>query len=218
MVRAILTGLAAVIIAFVAYVAMLPNTFAIERTATMSASPDIVFAHVNSLRKWQEWSPWAKLDPDAKIAFEGPESGVGAIQKWSGNQNVGKGGMAIIESVPDKRVKYRLDFAEPHESTATVEIAIAPDDDGSRVTWSMISQQTFFQKAVCLVMNLREEMLETFDQGLENLAQVTEAAAKARAAEEAAKAEAEAEAKANEAAVEEQPSEQPAETETPETP
>jgi len=28
---------------------------------------------VNDFHQWDAWSPWAKLDPDAKITFEGPD-------------------------------------------------------------------------------------------------------------------------------------------------
>src|SRR5262249_24408188 len=52
-----------------------PSTFNLERSAVLSAPPSEVFAQVNELKRWQAWSPWAKLDPNAKNTYEGPEAG-----------------------------------------------------------------------------------------------------------------------------------------------
>ncbi len=46
-----------------------PDEFAITRSALISAAPDAIFPHVNNLRKWQAWSPWAKRDPNAHNSF-----------------------------------------------------------------------------------------------------------------------------------------------------
>ena len=86
MLKKILIGLAVLVLGFVVVVALQPSDFSVERSATMAAPQANVFAQVNDLRKWDAWSPWAKLDPDAKISFEGPESGQGAAMSWSGNK------------------------------------------------------------------------------------------------------------------------------------
>ena len=44
------------------------------------------------------WSPWAKIDPAAKITFEGPPAGTGAGYTWAGNNKVGEGRMTITDS------------------------------------------------------------------------------------------------------------------------
>jgi len=36
----------------------------------MAPPPATTFDQVNDFYKWEAWSPWAKLDPDAKITFE----------------------------------------------------------------------------------------------------------------------------------------------------
>ena len=74
MLKKILIALAAIIVIFLIVVAMQPADFTVERTATMAAPQADVFAQVNDLHKWDAWSPWAKLDPDAKMTFEGPEA------------------------------------------------------------------------------------------------------------------------------------------------
>ena len=67
----VIAVIAVIVAAFAVYVALQPAEFRIERTATIAAAPADVFAQVNDLHKWQAWSPWAKLDPQAKVTFEG---------------------------------------------------------------------------------------------------------------------------------------------------
>ena len=90
MLKKILIGLAALVLIFVIVVSLQPSEFRVERSATIAAPQTSVFEHVNDLRKWDSWSPWAKLDPNAKVNFEGPESGQGAAMNWAGNDEVGR--------------------------------------------------------------------------------------------------------------------------------
>jgi hypothetical protein len=37
---------------------MQPADFRVTRSASIDAPPEVVFAQVNDLRKWNDWSPW----------------------------------------------------------------------------------------------------------------------------------------------------------------
>ena len=76
--KKILIGISVVVVAFVVVVALQPADFRVTRTATIAAPPEMVFAQVNDFHNWNEWSPWAKLDPNTKNTYDGPASGVGA--------------------------------------------------------------------------------------------------------------------------------------------
>ena len=71
-----------------------------SHATTITALPRAVFDQVNDLRKWDNWSPWAKLDPAAKVSFEGAKAGTGAVFKWSGNDKIGEGKMTVTDSSP----------------------------------------------------------------------------------------------------------------------
>src|SRR5882724_8958693 len=101
----ILIGLVALVVVFVVVVALQPSEFRIARTATVTASAPDVFAHVNDFRNWEAWSPWAKLDPAAKAALEGPPAGQRAVFNWSGNDKIGEGRMTLTESRPVELVR-----------------------------------------------------------------------------------------------------------------
>ena len=79
MLRKILLALIVAVGAFAIVVHLQPADFRVERTATVAAPASDVFTHVNDLKKWDAWSPWAKLDPNAKVGFEGPAGGQRAL-------------------------------------------------------------------------------------------------------------------------------------------
>jgi uncharacterized protein YndB with AHSA1/START domain len=118
MLKRILIALAAIVAIFLIVVALQPSDFRVERTTTIAAPRADVFARVNDFHKWDAWSPWAKLDPDAKVTFEGPESGQGTVMTWSGNDKVGEGKMTLTEIQPNELVKIKVDFVKPFEGTA----------------------------------------------------------------------------------------------------
>lgn len=169
----ILVAIAVVIYIIVA--AMQPSDFRVTRTGTISASASAVFAHVNDLQKWDAWSPWAKLDPDAKNTFEGPTSGTGAIMRWAGNNKVGQGSMTITESRPDEFIRFKLEFLKPFAATNTAEFTFNYENNQTTVTWSMYGKNSFMGKAIGLVMNCEKMVGGQFEQGLAALKSVVEA-------------------------------------------
>jgi uncharacterized protein YndB with AHSA1/START domain len=178
MLKKTLIALAAIIAIFLIVVALQPSEFHVERTATITAPPATVFDQVNDFHKWDAWSPWAKLDPNAKITFEGPPSGTGTIMTWAGNNQVGEGKMTLTESRPNELVKINVDIVKPMEGSSTSEFALKPEGDQTAVTWSMSGHQNFIAKAMCLVMNGKKMMPDIMDKGLTNMKSVAEGASK----------------------------------------
>ena len=179
MITTILISLAASAAIFAAVVASRPNQFRITRSASISAPPDVVFAQVNDLRSFQNWSPWAKRDPNARMTFEGPRAGTGAVFKWAGSKEVGEGVMTVVESVPRELVRFRLEFLRPFSATNTAEFTFEGQNDQTRVTWSMFGQSRFMCKAIGLFVNMDEMCGRDFEKGLANLREIAEAQAAA---------------------------------------
>ncbi len=163
------------IIIFFIVAATQPSDFRVTRTGTISAPASAVFAQVNDLQKWEAWSPWAKLDPEAKNSFEGPTSGTGAIMRWSGNNKVGQGSMTIIESRPDDFINFKLEFLKPFIATNTAEFTFNSEDNQTTVTWTMYGKSNFMSKVIGLVMNCEKMVGSQFEQGLAALKSVVEA-------------------------------------------
>ena len=123
------------VVIVVVVVALQPTDFYIARSTKINAPPEAVFAQVNDLRKWDDWSPWAKLDPNSKATFSGPTSGKDSKFAWSSDHpEVGVGSMTIIESKPGELVTIRLEFEKPFEGTSEADSSFKPEGDATEVT------------------------------------------------------------------------------------
>jgi carbon monoxide dehydrogenase subunit G len=174
MLKKILIALAAVIVLFLVVVAVQPSDLRMERSTTIAAPQAAVFAQVNDFHKWDAWSPWKDLDPNAKIGFEGPPDGQGAVMTWSGNAQVGEGKMTLTESRPNEMIKTTVEMIKPMEGSSTAEFTFKPDGDQTVVTWTTAAHHNFLQKALCLIMNGKKMMTELMDKGLAQLKTVAE--------------------------------------------
>ena len=117
---------------------LLPSQALVTRSIDISAPPDKVFAIVGDLRRFNEFSPWADIDPDIKYTFEGPESGVGQVMKWSSdNADVGSGSQTIVEirAADIRREPARL----RHAGQVDASFDLVPSTAGTNVTWTFKS-------------------------------------------------------------------------------
>lgn len=53
------------------------DSFTVTRSESIAASPTDVFAKVGNLAGWDEWSPWAEMDPDMDKSYSGTAGEVG---------------------------------------------------------------------------------------------------------------------------------------------
>lgn len=176
MLSKILIAVAVVVVVFVAIVATRPDEFRVQRTVTISAPAEAVFAQVNDFRNWEAWSPWARLDPAMRKTYEGAPAGTGAVNTWSGNRDVGEGRATIVESRPNELIRIRLDFVRPFAGTSTAEFTFTPEGDRTAVTWSLYGRNNFVGKAMCLFTDMDKMVGGQFEQGLAQMKAVTEVA------------------------------------------
>jgi hypothetical protein len=139
------------------------------RSATIAAPATAVFAQVNDFHNWQEWSPWAKIDPAAKNTYSGAARGTGAVFSWDGNSKVGEGTMTITESRPNDLIRIKLEFRRPFKGVNDVEFTFKPDGNKTLVTWSMAGRKNFITKGIGLLMSMDKMIGGQFEQGLANL-------------------------------------------------
>jgi hypothetical protein len=152
----------------------MPNTFRVQRSATMKALPEKIFPLINDFHQWPSWSPWEKLDPDMKRTHSGPESGPGAVYEWEGNKQVGKGRMEITEATPPSKLILKLDFLKPFEAHNMVDFQLDRQGDATHVTWAMYGPQNFMFKVMHLFFNMDKMIGKDYDKGLANLKSIVE--------------------------------------------
>ncbi len=107
----------------------------VTRSIKIDRPAKMVFKAVNSMHDFNQWSPWAKLDPNAKYQFAGPANGVGSKMSWQGNEEVGSGRQEIIASNPHEMVKVELYFDGQGDDPSWATYQIKDMGDSSEISW-----------------------------------------------------------------------------------
>lgn len=174
MFKKIAIAIVVLIAALLVYAATRPDTFRVERTTTMKAPPEKVYAVLSDFQKWGTWSPWEKKDPAMKRTFGSTTSGKGATYAWEGNGEVGKGSMEIVETAPPSRLKLRLDFIEPFEAHNIVEYTLTPQGESTNVSWVLHGPMPYISKVISIFCDMDSMVGKDFEAGLANLKAVVE--------------------------------------------
>lgn len=145
------------------------NTYRVERSATIPASPAAIYALLADFHEWPKWSPWEEIDPDMKRTFSGPSSGLGATYAWQGNRKAGEGRMEIIEENEPEALVIKLDFVKPFKSQNTTRFALTPRGDATEVTWTMVGPTTMATKIMGIFKSMDKMIGPDFEKGLAKL-------------------------------------------------
>src|SRR6266446_4119944 len=177
MLKTILIAIPTIIVVFIIIVAMQRSSYRVMRSIAIAAPPDALFPHMNDLKKWEVWNPWGKADPNMKLTYGGPASGVGANYSWAGNNEVGEGRATITESRPSESVKYKMEFFKPMSATSEMEFAFKPQGSQTEVTVTVTGKKNFMAKAFCMFMSMDKMIGGKFDRALADLKAIAESPA-----------------------------------------
>lgn len=162
------------VVAVLVYAATKPDTFRVQRTTSIKAPPEKIFATLNDFHSWGAWSPYETKDPAMRRTYSGTTKGKGAVYEWDGDKNVGKGRMEITESSPPSKVALNLNMIKPFEAHNVVEFTLEPQGDATRVTWAMNGRTPYIAKIVHVFMNVDRMVGDDFETGLANLKTLAE--------------------------------------------
>ena len=172
---AIIAIVLAIVIAIVLILAATkPNTFSVQRAATVKAPPERIFPLINDFHQWGSWSPYENRDPAMKRSHSGAADGRGAVYGWEGNKNVGSGRMEILDTSEPSKIVIKLDFFTPFEGHNTAEFTMLPQGDATNLTWRMHGPAPFMSKVMQVFINLDKMIGKDFEIGLANLKRLTE--------------------------------------------
>ena len=162
------------IAAILVLAAMKPDTFRVERTASIKAPPEKIFPLISDFDNWGAWSPYEKKDPNMKRTRSGAANGKGAVYAWEGDKNVGKGRMEIAEASPPSKVSLKLDFERPFEAHNIVNFTMETKGDATSVTWAMQGPVPYMAKIAHVIFNMDRMVGRDFEAGLANLKTLAE--------------------------------------------
>ena len=129
--------------------AMRPDSFRVQRSAQIKATPDKIFPLINDLHRFNSWNPFARKDPNLKRSYSGPGSGKGAAYAFDGNSNVGKG-------------SHKVDFV------------LQAKGESTEVTWAMQGAVPYFAKIIHLFIDMDRMVGTEFEAGLASLKAIAE--------------------------------------------
>lgn len=155
--------------ALLGFAAAKPNTFHVQRSASIQAPPEKIFPFIDDFHSWGAWSPWEEIDPGMKRSYSGAASGKGCVYEWEGNAKVGKGRMEITETVPASKITMKLDFLKPMEGHNIAEFTLEPRGSSTDVTWAMHGPSRFMAKVIHTLISVDKMVGKEFERGLANL-------------------------------------------------
>ena len=173
MLKKILGIIVLAIAALLIYAATKPDTFTLQRSASIAAPPEKIFPLIADVKAFNTWNPYALKDPASKMAYEGPASGVGAAYSWD-SEALGAGRMEITEASAPGRVQARLEFRRPFAATNRVEFTLQPQGAQTQVTWAMSGAMPYLSKLMTTFVSMDKMVGSDFEAGLANLKAMAE--------------------------------------------
>lgn len=163
------------LVAFLAiYVKSQPDSFRFERSIAINAAPEKIFPLINDTRASMTWNPFIKNDPNIKLEFAGPPSGVGAKTIFAGNSQAGTGTVEITDSKPHSSITCNLKMTKPIAANNMVYYTLQPEGAATRVTWAMEGCSNPLSKLMHLICNVEKMVGSQFDRGLASLKSLAE--------------------------------------------
>jgi len=152
-----------------------PSSYKVTRTIKIAAPIDVVFDQTSIFANWNEWSPWAKLDANAKYTIENDNQKPGATMAWVGNpENVGSGIMTSTKVEKNKTFLYDLSFIEPFEMTSYGGFVYEELEGEVLVSWYDEGEFGFFIRPMMMFMDMDAQLGSQFDKGLAGIKEICE--------------------------------------------
>ncbi|MEI7487472.1 MAG: SRPBCC family protein [Chryseobacterium sp.] len=144
-----------------------------EKSMIINAPKEKVWQQISSMKAFNQWNPWMKLDKSMKVTYTGNSGEVGDKYCWdSKNDNAGAGCQEIKELVLNEKQKTEMMFIKPFEGQATSEIVLSPEGNATKVLWTMDTEQDPMMKIMRPMMDY--QMGKSYEEGLNNLKALVE--------------------------------------------
>ncbi|MFY1047401.1 SRPBCC family protein [Chryseobacterium sp. GP-SGM7] len=144
-----------------------------EKSVVINAPREKVWQQISTMKAFNEWNPWMKLDKNMKLVYSGNSGEVGDKYCWdSKNDDAGAGCQEIKEIVPNEKQKTEMIFKRPFEGQAVSDMILTSEGNSTKVTWSMDTKQETWMKMMRPVMDY--QMGKSYDEGFANLKALVE--------------------------------------------
>ena len=166
--------LAAIILLLLILGLLAPKTYDVSRHIVINAPKNEIFNILRSLKQQDQWSPWAKRDPNMQKEYRGVDGEVGSVSYWNGNKDVGEGEQEITKIIDGERIEGHLRFLKPWKSESDCYFITEDAEKATKVTWGFSGKNKFPFSIMMLFMSMDKMVGKDFEEGLANLKSMIE--------------------------------------------
>ena len=152
------------------------DSYDVEREVIISQPKSLVFNYIKFLKNQNEYSKWARMDPDMNKSYRGTDGTVGFVSAWdSENPDVGKGEQEIMNIVEGQRIDFELRFLAPFEATEPAYmITESVGANQTKVKWGFSGHMDYPMNLMLLFMDFEQIIGDDLQTGLDKLKEVLE--------------------------------------------
>ncbi len=163
----VITIIESIVLLIIVLVFVVPTAFEHKAEIVINKPKAEVFEYLKSLKKQNDWSVWAKMDPEMKQEFIGIDSTVGFISSWEGKKS-GKGAQEIEKITDGERIDIELRFEKPFKVTNKVYFATTTiEGNKTKIVWAMHGKSP--RPFNLIFPFMKGSVLKDFNKGLANL-------------------------------------------------
>jgi hypothetical protein len=168
-----LLGLVALVLLVAAF---LKKDYSVERSILISKSKAVVFDYVKYLKNQNNFSVWAKLDPDMKQEFRGTDGTAGFVSAWNSQvKQAGKGEQEIKKIDDGNSITYEIRFLKPMKSTDNASLSFeSVSDSTTTVKWRFFGKMKYPMNIMLVLMDMDTMLGKDLEGGLQNLKVILE--------------------------------------------
>jgi hypothetical protein len=168
-IKIILLTLLAIAVLLAIVAAVFKKSYSAQAEVVIDRPYSEVYGYVKLLKNQDEFSVWAKMDPEMEKTYRGTDGEVGFVSAWkSENPDVGRGEQEI-KAISANRIDYELRFLAPWESTSPGYITFDDMDGKTKVVWVFEGNMPYPMNLMMLMYNIEEMIRTDLQTGLDNL-------------------------------------------------
>ncbi|MBU3677211.1 MAG: SRPBCC family protein [Chitinophagaceae bacterium] len=171
MIKKILLALLGIIVVYLCLCPLGPKKLDVETVKVIAKTPEQVYATFSDFKTWPRWSKWILEDPEMKLTFSEPSSGLGSEYSWESKQS-GNGRMKLVACSPNESIDYALYF--DGMSPSKTSIRLKPIPEGTEIHWRMYSEDAFpfVLRGMMWMANMNQRIKDDFNRGIDNMAKL----------------------------------------------
>jgi hypothetical protein len=165
-----------ILILFLLVAIVVSKDYIVERNIMVFKPRQEIFDYVRYLKNQNDFSVWAKIDPEMQMHYTGTDGKVGFVSAWdSPVRQAGKGEQEIVRLDEGRRIDYEIRFLKPMKSTDDAYFVLkALQDSTTMITWGFKGKIKYPMNTMLLFMDMEEMIGNDLEQGLYNLKGILE--------------------------------------------